>query len=118
MNRRVLLLGQKLEMLGIHALRIETEVMYLPLQGTVWTGLNGNGSIHFGPCNPVCVFCPTATGKRDCGIAALARKASVPVKAGGYGVDGVFAFQTGGSTYSGTFYWHLHFPLPARRPES
>src|ERR1039458_6752142 len=105
-------------MLWIHAESIEAEVMYLPLQRTVWTGLNGNGSIHFGPCNPVCVFRPAGNGKRDGGVASLARKASVPVKAGGYGVDGVFALQTRGSTYSGTFYWHVFCPLPARRPES
>ena len=79
-------------MLWIHAESIEADVVYLPPQGTVRTGLKGNGSIHFGPSNPVGVFWVIATSESNCWVATLGGKASVPVKARGYRVDGVFAF--------------------------
>jgi hypothetical protein len=118
MNRDVLLLGHKLDMTGIDAVLIEAAVMELPPPGAIRTGLKGNGPIPSGPCNSVGVFWLTAASASDRRIATLARTASVPIPASGCGVDGVFAFQTGGSTYSGTFYWHVSCPLPARRPES
>ena len=96
----MLLLGHKLEMLVIHTAPIEAEVMYLPPPGTIRAGRKRYGSVRFRPRNPVGVFWRTATRKRDRGVAALARKASVPVKATGNEVDGVFAFQARGSTYS------------------
>jgi hypothetical protein len=118
MNRDVLLLGDKLDVVGVHAAPIEAPVMVLPPPGTVWRGLNRDRSIHFGPCNPIGVFCPAPAWERDRGVAALARMTSIPVKAPGYRVDGVLAFQAGGSTCSGSFHRHVHCPRPARWPES
>jgi hypothetical protein len=64
----VLLLAQKLEMLRIHAAPIEAEVIYLPPVGTIWTGLDRNGSVRFGASNPVGVFWLTASGESDRGV--------------------------------------------------
>ena len=103
MNCRVLLLGQKLEMLWIHTVLIEAQVMYLPPQGTVRTGRERNRSIRFRPGNSVGIFCPTITRERDCRVAALAGTASSPVPARGYEVDCVFAVHAGGSACRETF---------------
>ena len=111
------LIGHKLEMLRIHAELIKADVMNLPPPGPIWARLNRNGSVRFGPSNPVGVFWFAATRETDCRVAALAGTASVPFPARGYGVDGVFAFQARGSTESSSSGSHVLCPHPARRPE-
>lgn len=92
MNRDVFLLGNKLNMIRIHAVLIEAEVMVLPPPGAVWRRLNWNRPIHFGPSNLVGVFRLATTSSSDCRVEAWAGPASVPLPAIGYGVDGKFAF--------------------------
>ena len=106
MNRHVFLLGNKLNMIRIHAVLIEAAVMVLPPPGAIWRGVDRNRSIHFGPSNLVGVFRLATTSSSDCRVEARAGATSVPLPAIGYGVDGVFAFQARGSTYSSSFRSH------------